>query len=52
VLGCRNSVNHYSGTTTRPAYTAAFNSTTSGMLDCMVAANTIGKDGETWVVVN
>jgi hypothetical protein len=47
VLGC-----HHSGTTTRPTYTAALDATTSGMLDRIVAANTIGNDGEAWVVVN
>jgi type IV pilus assembly protein PilA len=53
VLSCRNTVMHYSGMTAPvPAFSAAFNAATSGMLDCMVAANTIGKDGETWVVVN
>jgi len=52
VLGCRNATMHYSGTTTMPVVGAAFNAATSGTLECSVAANTAGRDGEIWVVVN
>jgi len=52
VLGCRNATMHYSGTTVMPAVGAAFNAATSGTLECSVAANTLGKDAEMWVVVN
>ena len=42
----------YSGTTTFPAYTAAFLSSTSGFLDNSAAANSIGVDNNRWIVVN
>jgi prepilin-type N-terminal cleavage/methylation domain-containing protein len=52
VLGQRNDVSRYSGTTTVPAATAAFRAGTSGFLDNPGAANTVGLDGQRWTVVN
>jgi len=52
VLACRNSTALYTSTTSVPAYTAAFVGTSSGTMDSQVAANTLGVDGETWIVVN
>ncbi|MBL8755212.1 MAG: prepilin-type N-terminal cleavage/methylation domain-containing protein [Planctomycetes bacterium] len=41
----------YSGTTTVPTFDDAFRSGTSGTMDCAIAANTVGRDGLVWVVV-
>ena len=51
VLACRNSTQNYTSTTKRPiAGTAAFLTATT--MSGTIAANTVGADGETWVVVN
>lgn len=42
----------YNGTTTVPAFSAAFIATASAFMSSAVAANTAGQDGLTWVVVN
>jgi prepilin-type N-terminal cleavage/methylation domain-containing protein len=54
VLSSKNTqaTGSYSGTTTMPAFSAAFTNGSSGTLDCKVAANTTALDGEIWVVVN
>jgi len=46
---CANATSPYSGTTTVPAYTAAFISSSS--MSGAVAANTVSQDTNTWVVV-
>lgn len=51
VLACRNTKQRYSGSERMPTFTAAFQGGGKTMGD-MVAANTEGHDGETWVVVN
>jgi prepilin-type N-terminal cleavage/methylation domain-containing protein len=42
----------YSGTTTPPAFSAAFVGTASAFMSVAVAANTLGQDGLIWTVVN
>lgn len=51
VLATNGATVAYNGSTTVPAYTAAFLSSTSGFLGNSVAANSVGIDGNTWVVV-
>ncbi|HEU4418250.1 MAG TPA: hypothetical protein VFT55_04885 [Planctomycetota bacterium] len=50
VLACSNTSARYNGREKRPAFTAAFRHGTTTMAD-MVAANTVGNDGEKWLVV-
>ena len=52
VLSCRNSTQQYNGTTKAPLPTAAFLNGTSGFMDNQTAANSVGIDGERWIVVN
>lgn len=51
VLSTRNSTQQYSGTTAPTGGTAAYVSAGSAMSGT-IASNTVGADGETWVVVN
>ncbi|MBK8976510.1 MAG: prepilin-type N-terminal cleavage/methylation domain-containing protein [Planctomycetes bacterium] len=50
VIACRNTTTQYSGTGTAPAATAAF--VRAADMSVTIAANTVGVNGETWVVVN
>ncbi|HLQ36590.1 MAG TPA: prepilin-type N-terminal cleavage/methylation domain-containing protein [Planctomycetota bacterium] len=52
VLSCRNTTMQYSGTTTAPVPSAAFLAGTSGAMNGPMAANTLGRDGERWLVIN
>ncbi|HET6202096.1 MAG TPA: DUF2950 family protein [Planctomycetota bacterium] len=49
VLQTQNDTAQYTGTTTTPAFDAAF--VTAGSLGAQVAVNTIGQDGERWTTV-
>ena len=49
VLQTQNDTAQYSGTTTTPAFDAAF--VAAGSLGLQVAVNTIGQDGERWTTV-
>ncbi len=51
VLACSNKKQQYTGTTRVPTFTAAFQAGGKIMSD-VVAANSEGNDGETWLVVN
>jgi prepilin-type N-terminal cleavage/methylation domain-containing protein len=42
----------YNGATTPPSYEAAFLAGEPARLDARIAANSVGQDGNTWVVVN
>ena len=50
VLGCSNTTTRYSGVGKGPAFTAALERGGTTM-SAKVAANTLGNDGETWLVV-
>ncbi len=52
VLASKNTTTQYSGTATRPTFLAAFSKPATDTMDAQVAANTLGNDDETWVVVN
>ncbi len=51
VLACRNSTAKHDGTANPPAPQAAFVAGEQN-IDGMIAANAVGTDGETWVVVH
>ncbi len=51
VLACRNTTARYDGAQRAPAFAAAFQRGATTMADAM-AANTVGNDGETWLVVD
>lgn len=51
MLSCSNTKQRYTSTDRVPAFLAAFQAGGKTLGD-MVAANTEGNDGETWVVVN
>ena len=51
VLATGGQVTQYSGAISIPAYGAAFVATGSNSLSAAVAANTLARDGNTWVVV-
>jgi len=52
VLSTNAEVVTYSGDKQPITPTAAFLSTASGLMDCAVAANAVGKDGNRWIVVD
>ena len=52
VLATNGAVVAYNGSTTPCTYDVAFIATQSGSMATAVAANTLGQDGNTWVVVN
>jgi prepilin-type N-terminal cleavage/methylation domain-containing protein len=52
VLQTNSAALAYNGTLSVPAFTSAFRSSTSGALNCAVAAGTLGMDGNVWTVVN
>jgi len=57
VLGTTAAVLQYNGATTLPAWNAAFDAAATapspvGRMDTPIAANKLGEDGNTWVVVN
>lgn len=52
VLATNGAAVSYSGSTTPCTYDVAFIATQSGSMATAVAANTLGQDGNTWVVVN
>jgi prepilin-type N-terminal cleavage/methylation domain-containing protein len=52
VLSTKADVVTYNGGTVVPAQNAAFLTGTSGVMDCPVGANSLGLDGNRWVVVN
>jgi type IV pilus assembly protein PilA len=51
VLSTAGAVVAYNGILTLPVFDAAFNSAASSFMGVAVAANTVGHDGNTWVVV-
>lgn len=51
VLATNGAVLAYNGTTTVPAFSAAYSSAASAFMSSPVAANTLAQDGNTWVVV-
>jgi hypothetical protein len=52
VLATDNANARYCGTAGAPSAAAAFRAGTKGRLDDVVAANSIGIDGTTWLVIN
>ena len=57
VLGTTGTSTQYNGSTTMPTWDAAYDSTAIapaplGRMDTPIAANKVGEDGNTWVVVN
>jgi len=51
VLATAGAVDAYTSTTNIPVYGAAFRAGASNSLSAPVSANTVGQDGNTWVVV-
>jgi hypothetical protein len=51
ILACDNTAG-YCGVDKPPSPDAAFAAGTTGAMDCGIAANTKGRDGQTWTVVN
>ncbi|MFY9343885.1 MAG: prepilin-type N-terminal cleavage/methylation domain-containing protein [Planctomycetota bacterium] len=51
VLATAGAVVGYNGTTTVPLFSAAYRATASAFMNAPVAANTVARDGNTWVVV-
>ncbi len=52
VMGCRNGEGRYAGTRQMPAPDAARAATSKGTMSDANAANSQGRDGETWVIIS